>query len=234
MKACWEPDFPTSCEGVSKSNVRLVALAIADVVNDAHHNEFYGSLTRVAERSDVDRKVVGLVVAHLVSAGVLGLIEHRQGRTSRYRWLGIDPRRQTSGTPDTRGDSPREPWATDPANPRTTVIETQESLTGCEPPTAAPPSAWTIRALDRACGERKCPAERGEMCPPGGSVKRAPSGLHLSRIAWAVATAWYDEIKERTGAPPASPSMPAVANLSLALLKTDRHPGAIAEALAAQ
>ena len=90
MAECWGGDFPVQSDtGVSGTCIRLVALAVADVVNDTYDNEYYGSVTRLAEKVGTTRETVAKVLQHLVSVGVLVVIEERPGRTNRYRWMGV-------------------------------------------------------------------------------------------------------------------------------------------------
>lgn len=87
MASCWGSKFPAkSSLQVSQSTVLAVALAIADSVSDQNHNEYYGSVTRLAEKVNLSRETVGLAVQHLVTTGVLKVLQHRPGRTSRYQW----------------------------------------------------------------------------------------------------------------------------------------------------
>lgn len=87
MASCWGSKFPSKAElPVSQSTVLAVALAIADSVSDQNHNEYYGSVIRLAEKVNLSRETVGLAVQHLVNVGVLKLLQQRPGRTSRYQW----------------------------------------------------------------------------------------------------------------------------------------------------
>lgn len=90
MSQCWGEKFPTDTElPLAPSTIRLVALAVADVVNDLHDNEFYSSVTKLAKKVDLSRETVGLVLRHLCDTGVLALLETRPGGTTRYRWVGV-------------------------------------------------------------------------------------------------------------------------------------------------
>jgi hypothetical protein len=75
--------------GLRPATIRLVALAVADVVNDAHDNEFYGSVTKLAAKVGLSRQCVGQVLKHLCDAGVLSQLEERPGGTTKYRWVGV-------------------------------------------------------------------------------------------------------------------------------------------------
>jgi hypothetical protein len=104
MAECWGKDFPVeSNNGVSGIAIRLVSLAVADVVNDTYDNEYYGSVTRLAEKVGTTRETVVKSLQHLVSAGVLAVIEERPGRTTRYRWMGVPttPPNEGVGNADT-------------------------------------------------------------------------------------------------------------------------------------
>lgn len=92
MSACWGDGFPDQCEGLSPTAVRVVALAIADVVNDTYDWTFFGSLPRLGRKVGVHRNTVRLVVAHLVATGVVELIEAAPGEVRKYRWLLGRPR----------------------------------------------------------------------------------------------------------------------------------------------
>jgi len=89
MTQCWGANFPVKAKGVSAAVVRLVALSVADVVNDANDNEFYGSVKRLAAKVALSRETVGLAMKHLVDVGVLEHLEDRPGGTTRYRWHGV-------------------------------------------------------------------------------------------------------------------------------------------------
>lgn len=136
MTDCWGPGFPTeSTFDVSPSTVRLVALAVADVVNDLHGNEFYGSISKLAAKVGLSRDTVGLVMKHLVATKVVTIIEQRPGTTTRYRWNGASDarpagtvRRPPAGTlrhhlPEQSGAIPNETQAepkgsANPADPQ--------------------------------------------------------------------------------------------------------------------
>lgn len=90
MAECWGPNLPVENDRhLSASTVRLVALAVADVVNDAHDNEFYGSVTKLAAKVGLSRETVGLVMGHLCDTNVLAVVSPRPGGTTKYRWLGV-------------------------------------------------------------------------------------------------------------------------------------------------
>lgn len=108
MSQCWGDRFPTDTElPLAPSTIRLVALAVADVVNDLHDNEFYSSVTKLAKKVDLSRETVGLVLRHLCDTGVLVLVETRPGGTTRYRWVGVTDH-------PTGGDGPSVRGVTDP------------------------------------------------------------------------------------------------------------------------
>ena len=117
MSHCWGENFPVKAKGVSSAAVRLVALSIADVVNDANDNEFYGSVTRLAAKVTLSRETVGLVLKHLVEAGVLDQLEERPGGTTRYRWNGVPeiPSPLTDGPDGGVGTSRRDTKTTQPS-----------------------------------------------------------------------------------------------------------------------
>lgn len=117
MSHCWGENFPVKAKGVSSAAVRLVALSIADVVNDANDNEFYGSVTRLAAKVTLSRETVGLVLKHLVEAGVLDQLEERPGGTTRYRWNGVPeiPSPLTDGPDGGDGTSRRDTKTTQPS-----------------------------------------------------------------------------------------------------------------------
>lgn len=138
MKQCWSPAFPDRCPGVSKAAVMSVALALADVVNDTHGNQFYGSVDRLAVKARVTRKQAGTVIAHLVDAGVIALVQRRPGRSTLYRWLGVNPSRSDPGA-DSGGESIRPETRVDPTrDPKETVNDTQEALDGLAAPESPP------------------------------------------------------------------------------------------------
>lgn len=108
MAACWG-DFPVDVDGVSPTCVRVVALAIADVVNDLHGNELWASFDTIAAKVGVHRDRVRLVVRHLCAHGVLVKLEDRPGRTTRYRWAWF---------PVDNSRTPRDPREVTPRDPR--------------------------------------------------------------------------------------------------------------------
>lgn len=91
MASCWGDRFPVDdCPDVHPATVRLVALAIADVVNDTHGNEFFAALSRLAEKVCLHRDTVRLVMRHLSAVGVLAVLEApspQGGKPGRYRWI---------------------------------------------------------------------------------------------------------------------------------------------------
>jgi len=97
VKACLEPGFPDRVEGVSRSTVRIVAVYVADVVNGRRGWQFYAALTTVAFDLGLSVRVVRRVMAHLVEASVLELVEERSGRTTLYRWIWALPRSGQTG-----------------------------------------------------------------------------------------------------------------------------------------
>lgn len=95
----WSP--PMSAEAVgwvwTNSPLRgaqlLVHLAIADVVNDAHDQQFYMSTYRLAEKARVSRSTVVTALAEMCDLGLLRLL--KPGGTDRspavYRFLMTRP-----------------------------------------------------------------------------------------------------------------------------------------------
>lgn len=73
--------------GLGPATVRLVSLAIADVVNDAHYNQFFGSRRYLAKKVDLDPSTVGDVINHLVGAGVLVVVKKKRGEIPIYQWI---------------------------------------------------------------------------------------------------------------------------------------------------
>lgn len=86
MSACWGDGFPVHAEGLSPCAVRVVALAIADVVNDMHGYTFYASRKKVALKVGMDPDTIGDVLSHLVHCGVLTILKKSTGRPTVYRW----------------------------------------------------------------------------------------------------------------------------------------------------
>ncbi len=70
-----------------RGSERLVHLAIADVVNDAHNNEFWMSSYGLAEKAGVSRSTVVRVLKDMSKRGLMELVESGQAtrRPSRYR-----------------------------------------------------------------------------------------------------------------------------------------------------
>lgn len=67
----------------------LVHLAIADVVNDVNHNEFWMSGDRLARKAKVSRNTVTTTLAEMQELGLLDLLESGAARRvpSRFRFL---------------------------------------------------------------------------------------------------------------------------------------------------
>ncbi len=67
----------------------IVHLAIADVVNDAHGNEFWMSVPALARKARVGRSTAFDALAHMCEHGYLERLESGQsdGKPSKYRFL---------------------------------------------------------------------------------------------------------------------------------------------------
>lgn len=87
ITSCWGADFPIQAEGIGTAMVRLVALAVADVVNDTHDNLFYAKRRSMATKVGCDPDTVGDVLKHLVASGVMEVVRADPGRPVEYRWL---------------------------------------------------------------------------------------------------------------------------------------------------
>lgn len=64
----------------------LVALAMADVVNDMHGHRFWASVAKLAPKCGLAESSVRKAVATLESDGWLTVIERREGSSTVYRW----------------------------------------------------------------------------------------------------------------------------------------------------
>ncbi len=75
------------CEG----SQLLVHLAIADVVNDLHANEFWMSTYSLAKKARVSRSTVVSTLSDLVKAGMLEVLKEgaRDRTPTRYRFCGL-------------------------------------------------------------------------------------------------------------------------------------------------
>lgn len=181
--ACWGRAFPVDSDGpTAPHTVRLVALAIAEIVNDAHGWTFYGSAVNLATKAGVHRDTVRLVIKHLCAVGVMEVVEERPGRTTMYRWLWFGPRGDSAG-----------------------------SGAGCSAGYPAECSADTPRSVPRRNESnkkvnRKTPANAGATpvaSLPGLVTVIEPVATTPEGMARAVAVAWYDHVKATTGHPPA-------------------------------
>ena len=115
MTACWGPDFPAEAEGLSPQTVRLVALAIADVVNDLHGNRFYAARKNVANKVCCHPDTVTDVFKHLVKYGIIEVLKASPGRPVEYLWiLGVTARQTSGDPPHPRGDTTAPPAVTSP------------------------------------------------------------------------------------------------------------------------
>ena len=70
----------------------IVALAVADVVNDTYGNEFFMHIDLLAQKTRLSRRSVMMALEELTRDGWLVELESGQGRgnKSRYRWQFID------------------------------------------------------------------------------------------------------------------------------------------------
>jgi hypothetical protein len=124
LSECWGSDFPTEAEGVSAQTVRLVALAVADVVNDMHGNEFWASSATVANKLDCHKDTVQDALKHLTTVGVLQVVSKQRGKPTRFRWIGMKGVQVDdlhSGT--SAGEPPSVVQVTSPANTNGTQEE---------------------------------------------------------------------------------------------------------------
>jgi hypothetical protein len=117
----------------------LVHLAVADVVNDVHDNEFWMSQAGLAAKAGVSRQTVSDWLSEAVGCGALLLLEDNQraGKPNRYRFVaeggvgswdrGVSAQLTPGvGSLDTGGVKPLD-TNTKSNNPR----ETQDSLGDC-------------------------------------------------------------------------------------------------------
>lgn len=67
---------------------RLLHIAVADVVNDLHGNEFWMTQSNLADKAGASRRTVGTWLAQAVEDGYLELVEDNTGRgkANRYRF----------------------------------------------------------------------------------------------------------------------------------------------------
>ena len=70
----------------------LVALAVADVVNDTHNNEFFMSIDTLAQKTRLSRRTVLTALAELETDGWLLKLQEGVGRGNHviYQWVFID------------------------------------------------------------------------------------------------------------------------------------------------
>lgn len=135
MSACWGEDFPTDCQGLSAPAIRVVALAIADVVNDTYRYEFFGSLQRLGTKVGLHRDTVRQVVAHLVREHVIEVVSTQSGGVTRYRWLWKvgDHAGMPRGVPRGNAADPRGNGAGYPAGRAATVYQEKTEVTPTPP-----------------------------------------------------------------------------------------------------
>ena len=120
MSSCWGPEFPADAEGISPAMTRVVALAIADVVNDLHGNEFYGSRKLLSRKVGCDPDTVSDVIRHLVERGVMVEIKRDPGRPVVYRWALGAPEKLSTGKGGS-GESPQGGCGDSPPGVRSTT-----------------------------------------------------------------------------------------------------------------
>jgi hypothetical protein len=130
MAQCWGPDFPSEAEGLSPQMIRVVALAVGDVVNDLNDNEFWGARRLLAEKVGCDPATVSDVMHHLCSVGFIVELERKRGKPVRYRWVGVVD--QGSSTPTSRGDVTPGVGVTSPPNTKEPQLELKPAS---QPPT---------------------------------------------------------------------------------------------------
>jgi hypothetical protein len=127
----------------------LVHLALADVVNDAHGNEFWMSTGALAAKAKVSRSTVVATLRDMTERGLLVLIEPGQAtRTpSRYRFTSALSERTSAIWPSPLARSPR-------TNPRETKEQTTCAVTGLADCAQCQGRGWYYHAgagVDRLC-----------------------------------------------------------------------------------
>jgi hypothetical protein len=97
ITAVLHEEFPAPTAGVSRPSYMLVALIVANTVNDLNDNRFYAALGNVARKANINRDTVRRCVSALVEAGVLTVLDDRAGSPTEYRWEWFGPRGDTAG-----------------------------------------------------------------------------------------------------------------------------------------
>lgn len=117
-----------------KGSRLIVHLAIGDVVNDAHDNEFWMSVTKLATKCRLGRSAVIAALAELVADDFLEVLSEGggRGRVTRYRFLMPETARSVDGletarfTPET-ARSESETARSTKTTPITRTKETKEN-----------------------------------------------------------------------------------------------------------
>lgn len=149
MTTCWSAEFPVDGSKAAPSTVRLVALAVADVVNDAHRNEFFGSAGNIAVKAGVSRDTVRVVFRHLEAVGVLAVVKERPGEPTVYRWVYRDSVGSTGAVSrDPAGESAGDPTGESATNSIATQAERNT------PANAGAPEALMLVEPERTPGQR--------------------------------------------------------------------------------
>ncbi len=86
---CWG-----NMEGLTPAQM-VVLLAIADVVNDMHENQFWASSSSLARKVGMDSGNVRHRLQELTGLGWITVLTERAGRPTRYEWMGA--RRRNAG-----------------------------------------------------------------------------------------------------------------------------------------
>lgn len=108
----------------------IVHLAIADVVNDAHDNEFWMRASNLATKARVHRDTARVALRKMEDLGLIETVELVSGGPTKYRFLMPHPADLTEGGPRISRRGPRGSYVGDPAEvtyPIGTEVVTQSS-----------------------------------------------------------------------------------------------------------
>lgn len=122
---------------------KVVALAIAEVVNDAHDHMFWMHPGKLAKKVRMQPGNVRHRLGDLVDLGLLRVVERGggKGKTTCYQWV-LQPRRQDAESQNETASTESDTASTEhqtasTARERTSYIEKEEHKESEEPPTTA-------------------------------------------------------------------------------------------------
>lgn len=169
-----------------QGNALVTHLAIADVVNDAHGNEFWMTLEALAEKARCSRTTVSETLRTLYQIGGLEVVERGggRGRATRYRFLmPPDGLKETSRIPDGNG-APGLPTTTRIPDGNETVNQPESAPkpTGIAVPIGITQENGNTKGAPRSesVDNRRAPDPDCVSCHGSGSIYSATAGADIT------------------------------------------------------